>query len=298
MAISQDFPRDDPNTRVWLITGTSSGMGRALVKSVLDRNDKVIATARVLEQIQDLRSLADPSRLHLMQLDITDSQDVISSKVNEAIDVWGRIDVLVNNAGTGVKMILEEGGVEGIIRQFKTNVFGVMAVTYAVLPHMRRRLSGTVVITGSRSAFANEFPSIGTYAASKAAVHALGESLATELCPFSVRVLIVQPGSFRTECITHPNFAQKKIKDYQEVDQKTKSFFLAVNGKQPNDPERGMDVVVDVVRGEGTATGRPFPLWLALGADAVRDIRNKATRIVESLDMYQDLSVAVGYDRP
>lgn len=96
----------------------------------------------------------------------------------------------------------------------------------------------------------------------------------------------------------HPNFAQKKIKDYQEVDQKTKSFFLALDGKQPNDPDRGMDVVVDVVRGEGRAAGKPFPLWLALGADAVRDIRAKAVRIVESIDTYQDLSVAVGYDQP
>lgn len=96
----------------------------------------------------------------------------------------------------------------------------------------------------------------------------------------------------------HPNFAQEKIKDYQEVDQKTKSFFLAIDGKQPNDPERGMEVVVDVVRGEGAAAGKAFPLWLALGADAVRDIRSKATRIVESLDMYQELSVAAGYDHP
>ena len=110
MAITQDIPYDDSNTKVWLITGTSSGMGRALVKSALDRHDKVIATARVLEQIQDLRSLADSSRLYLMQLDITDPQDVINSKVTEVIGVWGRIDVLVNNAGTGVKMILEEGG--------------------------------------------------------------------------------------------------------------------------------------------------------------------------------------------
>ena len=110
MAVTQDTSYDDSDTRVWLITGTSSGMGRALVKSALDRNDKVIATARVLEQIQDLRSFADKSRLYLMQLDITDSQDVINSKVTEAIAVWGRIDVLVNNAGTGVKMILEEGG--------------------------------------------------------------------------------------------------------------------------------------------------------------------------------------------
>ena len=144
---------------------------------------------------------------------------------------------------------------------------------------------------------------------------ALGETLATELRPFSIRVLvrlgvcavflsthplvqIIQPGSFRTDCIMHPNFAQKKIKDYQEVDQKIKSFFLTINGKQPNDPERGMEIVVDVVRGEGRAAGRPFPLWLALGADAVRDIRTKATRIVESIDAYQDLSVAVGYDQP
>ena len=110
MAITQDIPHDDSNTKVWLITGTSSGMGRELVKSALERNDKVIATARVLEQIQDLHSFADSSRLYLMQLDITDSQDVINSKVVEAIAVWGRIDVLVNHAGTGVKMILEEGG--------------------------------------------------------------------------------------------------------------------------------------------------------------------------------------------
>lgn len=298
MAITQDVPQDDAGTKVWLITGTSSGMGRSLVKAALERNDKVIATARVLEQIQDLRTLADSSRLYLMQLDITDSQEVINSKVTEAIDVWGRIDVLVNNAGTGVKMILEEGGVEGIIRQFKTNVFGVMAVTYAVLPHMRRRESGTIVITGSRSAFANEFPSVGTYAASKAAVHTLGESLATELRPFSIRVLILQPGSFRTDCIMYPNFAEKKIKDYQEVDQKTRAYFGTLNGKQPNDPDRGMDIVVDVVRGEGRAAGKPFPLWLALGADAVRDIRAKTNRIIESLDVYQDLSVAVGYDEP
>jgi len=110
MAITKDLLYDDSNVRVWLITGTSSGMGRSLVKSALDRNDKVIATARVLEQIQGLRSFADSSRLYLMQLDVTDSQDVINSKVTEAIAVWGRIDVLVNNAGTGVKMILEEGG--------------------------------------------------------------------------------------------------------------------------------------------------------------------------------------------
>jgi len=95
----------------------------------------------------------------------------------------------------------------------------------------------------------------------------------------------------------HPNFAQKKIKDYQEVDQKTKSFFLTLNGKQPNDPDRGMEIVVDVVREEGRAAGKPFPLWLALGADAVRDIRAKATRIIESLDAYKDISVAVGYDQ-
>ena len=96
----------------------------------------------------------------------------------------------------------------------------------------------------------------------------------------------------------HPSFAQKKIKDYQEVDQKTKAAFLALNGKQPNDPARGMEVVVDIVRGEGRAAGKPFPLWLALGADAVKDIRAKATRIIESLDAYQDLSVTVGYDQP
>jgi hypothetical protein len=95
-----------------------------------------------------------------------------------------------------------------------------------------------------------------------------------------------------------PNFAAKKIKDYQEVDRETKAFFLALNGNQPNDPVRGMEIVVDVVRGEGRAAGKPFPLWLALGTDAVSDIRAKATRIIESLDVYEELSYAVGYDQP
>ena len=110
MTFSQDIFCDNADAKVWLITGTSTGLGRALVRSTLERGDKVVATARVLEQIQDLHSIADSSRLYLMQLDITDRQDVINSKVVEAIAVWGRIDVLVNNAGTGVKMIMEEGG--------------------------------------------------------------------------------------------------------------------------------------------------------------------------------------------
>jgi NAD(P)-dependent dehydrogenase (short-subunit alcohol dehydrogenase family) len=274
--------------KVWLITGTSSGFGRRLVSIVLERGDRVVATARSLQKIQDF---PQSPNLHLLELDVTSGTTVIKERVDEAAKVWGRIDVLVNNAGIGLLGILEECGVDKMIRQFRPNVFGVLDVTNAALPYMRERKSGTIVIIGSRSAWRSEVTGLGAYASSKAAVQVMGETLAVELAPFNIRVLIVEPGAFRTENIYSNKFDTwtNPIPDYDETRAETLAKYEAIPGNQPGDPMKAMKFVVDVVRGEGVAAGREWPLYLVLGEDAERDVRNKCMMMLKHLDEWQDV---------
>ncbi|KAG1780010.1 hypothetical protein EV702DRAFT_1084089 [Suillus placidus] len=274
--------------KVWLITGTSSGFGRRLVSIVLERGDRVVATARSLQNIQDF---PQSPNLHLLELDVTSGTTVIKERVDEAAKVWGRIDVLVNNAGIGLLGLLEECGVDMMMRQFRPNVFGVLDVTNATLPYMRERKSGTVVIIGSRSAWRPEITGLGVYAASKAAVQVMGETLAVELAPFNIRVLIVEPGAFRTENIYSNKFDTwtNPIPDYDEMRAETRVRYDSIPGKQPGDPMKAMKFVVDVVRGEGVAAGREWPSYLVLGEDAERDVRNKCMMMLKHLDEWQDV---------
>lgn len=274
--------------KVWLITGTSSGFGRRLVSIVLERGDRVVATARSLQKIEEF---PQSPNLHLLELDVTSGTAVIKERVDEAANVWGRIDVLVNNAGIGLLGILEECGVDKMIKQFRPNVFGVLDVTNAALPYMRERKSGTVVIIGSRSAWRPEVTGLGAYASSKAAVQVMGETLAVELAPFNIRVLVVEPGAFRTENIYSNKFDTwtNPIPDYDETRAETLARFEAIPGKQPGDPMKAMKFVVDVVRGEGVAAGREWPSYLVLGEDAERDVRNKCMMMLKHLDEWKDV---------
>ncbi|KAI0691370.1 NAD-P-binding protein [Cytidiella melzeri] len=278
--------------RVWFITGTSSGFGKALVASVLARGDRVIATARSLEKIKVLWSLpgARPSNLHLLRLDVSDSPEKIQRVVEHALGVWGCIDVVVNNAGLGMKSVLEEGGSLAAMQQFQTNVFGVLNVTNAVLPHMRQRHSGTIVIVGSRTGWHAAVPPVGFYAASKAAVHALGESYASELSQFNIRVTVLIPGSFRTNALSQPLLIPKHIPDYDSLRQTGQSKFSALSGNEKGDPSKAMELLVDVVRGEGKAYGREWPMWLFLGEDVYRDVRLKCDRVRQSLEEWEDVA--------
>ncbi|KAG1723193.1 uncharacterized protein EDB91DRAFT_182379 [Suillus paluster] len=273
--------------KVWLITGTSSGFGRRLVSAVLERGDRVVATARSLQKIQDF---PQSPNLHLLELDVTSGSSAVRDRVDEAAKVWGRIDVLVNNAGVGLPGILEECGVDLMIRQYRTNVFGVLDVTNAALPYMRERSSGTVVIIGSRSAWRPEVRGLGAYSSSKAAVHAMGETLALEVAPFNIRVLIVEPGAFRTENIYSNKFDTwtNPIPDYDDQRAQSLVRYEGMAGNQPGDPMKAMKVVVDVVRGEGVAAGREWPLYLVLGEDAETDVRNKCATMLKHLDEWQD----------
>ncbi|KAG1894358.1 uncharacterized protein F5891DRAFT_1256097 [Suillus fuscotomentosus] len=274
--------------KVWLITGTSSGFGRRLVSIVLERGDRVVAAARSLQKIQDF---PQSPNLHLLELDVTSGTTVIKERVDEAAKVWGRIDVLVNNAGIVLLGILEECGVDFLTRQFRPNVCGVLDVTNAALPYMRERKSGTVVIIGSRSAWKPENKGIGAYASSKAAVQAMSETLAVELAQFNIRVLIVEPGAFRTENIysNKVDTWTNPIPDYDETRVETQVRYKAIHGRQPGDPMKAMKFVADVVRGEGVAAGRKWPLYLVLGEDAEQDIRNKCMVMLKHLDEWQDV---------
>ncbi|KAL5480950.1 hypothetical protein ACEPAI_9891 [Sanghuangporus weigelae] len=185
--------------RVWVITGTSSGLGRSLVQVALARGDYVIATVRNIDGVCDLTdNLETKSRIHVLKLDVTAPSSEIRAAAEEAVSKWGRVDVLVNNAGAGFLGITEEVGVEGYQKQFAVNFFGPLNVANAFLPYMRARRKGTIVFVGSRSSWRSHIPMMGTYAASKAALTAAAESLAVEVAPLNIKVLNVLPGGMQT----------------------------------------------------------------------------------------------------
>ncbi|KAF9494389.1 NAD(P)-binding protein [Pleurotus eryngii] len=280
--------------RVWLITGCSAGFGRRLVYSALARGDKVIATARSLSKIEDLSEnpfVEDKAdNLRLLALDVTAGFAVIKEILDKANKIWGRIDVLVNNAGYGVPATIEEGGVESIKLQFATNLYGPIDVINAALPHMRALKSGTIVNVGSRSAWKTELPGIGPYSASKAALHALTETLTFELAQFNIKVLLVAPGAFKTEgAYNYPWDNPNPLPAYDIIRTASLEKLGSIRDAIKGDPQKAMEVVVDVVRGEGVAKGREWPTYLILGEDAEVDIRNKIGKIAKALDDWQDV---------
>ncbi|KAF9235491.1 hypothetical protein BU15DRAFT_51383, partial [Melanogaster broomeanus] len=288
-------------------TGTSSGFGRRLVSIVLARGDRVIATARTLAKIEhsdflDSSNVKLKSNVYCAELDISVGTAKVKTQVDAAVrqSGWGTVDVLVNNAGSGLPGLLEEGGVEKMKEQYQTNVFGTLDVTNAVLPYMRQQRSGTVVMMGSRSAWRTEVKvsTLGFYASSKAAVHAMAETMALELEPLGIRVLIVEPGAFRTEGIySNPFDESNPISDYDEERGKSVVRFSAISGKQPGDPDKAMKAVVEVVCGEGRAKGREWPLYLVLGKDAQEDIGNKCARMIRHLGEWGDVIRNVDLDQ-
>ncbi|KAJ7176720.1 hypothetical protein C8R46DRAFT_1077146 [Mycena filopes] len=285
--------------RVWLITGTSSGFGECLVNSVLARGDLVIATARTLSKIDHLPKTDNIRRL---ELDITSGEDVLKTVIAEALKFWGRIDVLVNNAGNGAKGILEECGsccaTQGkAYISWKTNVFGTLDVTTAVLPSMRAQRSGTIVMIGSRTAWRPENPSTGLYSSSKAALRCLSETMAVEIAPFSIRMLIVEPAAFKTSSLVNtPYYEGNKISDYDAERTRSIAWYETINKLVKGDPAKAMDALTDVVRGEGKAAGRPFPLFLVLGDIGVKGIIEKCETVMKTIEEWKDVSTGLDFD--
>ncbi|KAF6741954.1 short-chain dehydrogenase/reductase SDR [Ephemerocybe angulata] len=278
--------------------GTSTGFGRRLVRSALQRGDCVIATVRSLEADLDDEPLPEEfeKNLRRIQLDVTEGEECLKAKVDEAAAIWGRIDVLVNNAGQGLVGLSEEGGSSLYRRTFNVNVFGLIDMTTVTLPWIRES-QGCIVNVGSRSAWKTELVGVGPYSASKAAVHAFTETLATELAQFNVRVLLVAPGAFRTEGIhSRPFFQDRPIAAYDNVRETTAQRFASITGTQKGDPVRAMELVVDIVRGEGTAEHKPWPSHLILGDDAIADVKAKSSKLMATLEKWESTGRAVSFD--
>ncbi|KAH9022081.1 NAD-P-binding protein [Lactarius deliciosus] len=282
--------------RVWFITGASTGLGLALTRSVLARGDHVIATARSLKSFDELRQdpKFDGTRLRFLTLDVTSPMEEIKQRVDEALAIWGRIDVVVNNAGRLTYGLSEELGAEGIMNDMNTNFVGPINVTNAILPSMRARRDGTIVFVGSRSAYRTQLAGVVSYCASKAALHSYAETLSTELEHFNIRVTIAVPGGFATK-FNGPTLSGTPVAGYQALRDHLVKFGQNYVKIPKGDPDLGMSALVDVVRSEGRAASRgPPPLWLFLGEDSMHDVRLRTQVLQSTLEEWKDVGSNLG----
>lgn len=276
------------DTKVWLITGCSTGFGRALAEAVLAKGYRLIATARKPEQLQDLVEKY-AGQVHTLSLDVT-NLDNIRSAIAEAKDAFGRIDVLVNNAGYGSLGAIEEVSDETIKRQFDTNVFGTLNTIRAVLPIMRGQRSGHILNLSSIGGMVS-FAATGIYCSTKFAVEGLSEGLSKEVAPLGIKVTLIEPGAFRTDFNGRSlSVPEQKISDYAETTDKFIEWMNEMDGKQPGDPEKAAQAMIQVVESDNP------PLRLALGEDAVNGIEQKLESAKAELDRWRSLSLNTAYE--
>jgi NAD(P)-dependent dehydrogenase (short-subunit alcohol dehydrogenase family) len=273
--------------RVWFITGSSTGFGRVLAEILLKRGERVAVTARNPDQIQDLVVGYQDTGLAL-PLDVTQSQQ-IAAAVAAAEKFFGRIDVLVNNAGYGYLAAVEEGEENEARAMFETNFFGLVAVTKAVLPGMRARRTGHIVnISSIGGLVAN--PSTGYYAATKFAVEGLSEALAKEVEPLGIRVTAIEPGPFRTDWAGRSlKLAKAAIPDYVDTAGARSNQIAERSGKQPGDPVRAAEAIITIVEAD-----QP-PRNLFLGKIALDMAREKLTYYSRSIDQWEALSLETDF---
>jgi NAD(P)-dependent dehydrogenase (short-subunit alcohol dehydrogenase family) len=260
---------------VWLITGCSSGLGRALAARVLAQGHRLVATARQVETLGDLVAMA-PDRCRAMALDVADASQA-GPVVARAAEAFGRLDVVVNNAGYGLVGALEEYDEAQIVRNFETNFFGALRVIRAALPILRAQRRGHFVNISAAAVIGN-YAGFSIYGASKWALEGVSEALAAEVRPFGVRVTIVQPGPFRTDFVARLERATRHLPDYDPSSGKFQRFLETMRGKQPGDPDRAADAIIAAV-----AADNP-PLRLVLGKYAIDKVRRKLGAAARELD--------------
>lgn len=274
--------------KVWMITGCSTGFGRELARHTLELGYPTVVTARNTEQVKDL-AVGHESNAVVLKLDVTDPQQVAGA-VKEAESRFGRIDVLVNNAGIGYFGSFEESDLGEVQRMFDINVWGLTRMTRAVLPGMRQRRAGTIVNISSMGGLA-AFPALSFYNATKFAVEAISESLSQELAPLEIKVLLVEPGPFRTDWAGRSaNEAKETIADYHDTAGARRDIMRGYSGKQPGDPVRAAAAIVQAVE-----AAEP-PLRLLLGKLALAGARKKIEALRKDFDQWA--AVTEGADFP
>jgi NAD(P)-dependent dehydrogenase (short-subunit alcohol dehydrogenase family) len=275
--------------KIWFITGCSAGFGRELAQQVLERGDRAVLTARNPAQI-DAPVAQHGDRALVLPLDLTD-EATIEKAVADAEAHFGRIDVLVNNAGYGYFSAIEEGEDVEIRRQFETNVFGLFSLTRHVLPGMRQRRSGHIVNFSSIGGLM-AFAATGYYHATKFAVEGFSESLAAEVKPLGLEVTIVEPGRFRTDWAGRSVIESRTtIDDYAETAGARRAAARAYSGKQPGDPVRGAAAIIEAVDAD-----RP-PLRLLLGSEAYQLALSHLDTMRETIEAWRDLTISADFPR-
>ena len=274
--------------KVWLITGASSGFGEALVKSVLASGDKVAATFRKPEQAHNFTEQNHKLGLGIV-MDLTD-QKQIDEAVKQAVTEFGAIDVLVNNAGYGTIGAIEEFSMQQIRQQMESNFFGAIAITKAVLPLMREKKRGHIIQISSQAGF-RATAGFGLYNASKFALEGFSEALAQEVSSFNIKVVIVEPGPFRTKFAGSSIVrAEKKIEEYQQTPVAQMYQYIAtIDGKQEGDPVKGAKAILDYVNNNRK------PLRLPLGKMAVQGIKAKLNAVQMDIEENEAIALSVVY---
>ncbi len=276
------------NSKVWFITGSSTGFGRTLAETLLKQGDRVIATARKPEQLQDLIAQY-PETAIALRLDVTDKAE-IKTVIEKAIASFGRIDVLVNNAGYGLIGALEEVSDAQIQRNFDTNLFGAINVIRAVLPVMREQQSGHIVNMSAIAGFTNEL-GFSIYGGAKFALEGVSEALHGEVAPLGIKVTIVEPGPFRTDFIGRSlDRAQEQMEAYQGTVGKFVNFLNNIEGKQPGDPQKAAEAIVQVVNSDNP------PLRLVLGKYAYTKFRKKIESLTAELDTWEAVAANTDFE--
>jgi NAD(P)-dependent dehydrogenase (short-subunit alcohol dehydrogenase family) len=274
--------------KVWLVTGASKGLGLTLVKQLLNKGYKVAATSR---SITDLNSAVGASADFLPLAVNIKEESSVTAAIAETISRFGRIDVIVNNAGYGLTGSLEELSDQEARENFDVNVFGSLNVIRAVMPHLREQRSGHIFNIASIGGFTGSFPGFGIYCATKFAVHGFTESLAAEVKAFGIKATVVSPGYFRTNFLAPDslNVPKNEIQEYKDVRDVQNAHQNDINGNQQGDPEKGVAAIITI------AEAPEAPLHLFLGQDAYDAAYQKMEAVKQDLETWKALSTSTGF---
>lgn len=275
-------------TKTWLITGCSEGgIGAGIAKAVLKRGYNAVVTARNLDKVRNIvKDYPDTSLA--VKLDVTD-QKSIDEAVNQALKKFGTIDVLVNNAGYAYRSSIEEAKDDGVMLMYNTNFFGPFHLIQKVLPVMRKQKSGAIINVSSIGAVRTGAAS-GFYASSKAALELLSNGLAAEVKPLGIKVMVVEPGSFRTHFYDSSlKGSNNTIDAYKDTAWKRSVAESHNAGNQPGDPDRCGDVIIDVIEKEN------YPFRLLLGSDAVKIVETSLKDRIQEIEDWKEYSVKTDF---
>lgn len=274
--------------KVWFVTGASKGLGLSLVKKLIGNGYRVAATSRNLQNLTDAMGSFDEKKFLPLEVDLA-SEKSITGAIGKTVAHFGKIDVLVNNAGYGIGGAVEELSQQEIKGSFDINVFAVIMSMQAVMPYFRAQKSGNIINISSIAGFAPG-TGWGIYAATKYAVTGLSEVMAEDVKEFGIKVTVVAPGAFRTEFLTDNSlvFAADKIEGYQAI-RESHGKYAAMNGSQAGDPEKLAQVFIDL------AENPDPPVRLYLGSDAYRRAKEKTKLLSEELEMNREISFSTDF---